>query len=272
MTLHEAIVKLLEQKDRPMSTSEIASELNRNNWYIKKDGSLITPYQIHGRTRNYPHLFTRKGAIVTLVNQPISKTSIKSSTKKSDSINPYIETTNVEVEKHLLDERRFRKAKEIDSIVPDIPGLYCIRISNPSRLPRIFYNELNKRGNNLIYIGEASQSLQTRLLQQELRGSGHGTFFRSIGCVLGYKPPVGSLVYKKNKYNFKFSPDDENRIISWINQNLLINWIEIDRSTRTTDSSLIAKYNPLLNIEGNPKAMDELKELRTECIRVANNK
>jgi len=47
------------EKGRPMTISEIADELNINKWHTKKDGLLITPFQIHGRTRNYPHLFKR---------------------------------------------------------------------------------------------------------------------------------------------------------------------------------------------------------------------
>ena len=37
MTLHEAIVKVLQTKNRAMTTQEIADELNRNKWYQKKD-------------------------------------------------------------------------------------------------------------------------------------------------------------------------------------------------------------------------------------------
>ena len=44
MTLHEAIVRLLKEKGQAMTTSEIADELNLNNWYTKKDGSLITAF------------------------------------------------------------------------------------------------------------------------------------------------------------------------------------------------------------------------------------
>ena len=66
MTLHEAIEKLLKQKERSMTTTEIAKELNSNKWYEKRDGSDITPFQIHGRTKNYPQLFDRDGSTVTL--------------------------------------------------------------------------------------------------------------------------------------------------------------------------------------------------------------
>ncbi len=67
MTLHEAIEELLIEKGRSMSTSEIANELNRRKSYSKRDGSLITAFQIHGRAKNYPDLFTKDGSTVGLV-------------------------------------------------------------------------------------------------------------------------------------------------------------------------------------------------------------
>ncbi len=69
MTLHEAIEKLLHQTGQPMTTQQIADELNKNNWYQKKDSSKITAYQIHGRTKNYATLFNREGSIVSLIGQ-----------------------------------------------------------------------------------------------------------------------------------------------------------------------------------------------------------
>jgi len=70
MTLHVAIEKLLKEKGYSMTTVEIADELNRNNWYQKKDGSAITPFQIHGRTRTYSEMFDRDGSTVSLRKQP----------------------------------------------------------------------------------------------------------------------------------------------------------------------------------------------------------
>jgi hypothetical protein len=93
MTLHTAIEKLLQQTGRQMTTHEIADSLNKNNWYQKKDGSKITDFQIHGRTKNYPQLFNRNGMTVSLsghstikiakpktVSKPNNKT-VKPSTK-----------------------------------------------------------------------------------------------------------------------------------------------------------------------------------------------
>ena len=84
MTLHEAIEKLLRQTGRPMTTQQIADELNKNNWYQKKDGSTITAYQIHGRTKNYANIFDRDGSTVSLIGQSTVKTKSPTTDKPSD--------------------------------------------------------------------------------------------------------------------------------------------------------------------------------------------
>ncbi|VAW11648.1 hypothetical protein MNBD_BACTEROID03-1699 [hydrothermal vent metagenome] len=72
MTLHEAIEKVLQKKGGQMTTAEIANELNINKWCQKKDGSEIIPFQIHGRTRNYPNLFDRNGSTVLWAVAPMA--------------------------------------------------------------------------------------------------------------------------------------------------------------------------------------------------------
>lgn len=66
MTLHEEIVSILSEHGGWMTTSEIASEVNRRGRYRKRDDSAMTAFQIHGRTRNYPSLFERDGSRVRL--------------------------------------------------------------------------------------------------------------------------------------------------------------------------------------------------------------
>lgn len=73
MTLHEAIEKILRQTGHPMTTQQIADTLNKNGWYKKKDGTPITAYQIHGRTKNYSSIFIRNGTTVSLVGQNTTK-------------------------------------------------------------------------------------------------------------------------------------------------------------------------------------------------------
>ena len=67
MTLHEAIIIILKEKGGEMTTTEIARELNKIKLYSKRDGSEITDFQVHGRTKNYPNYFTRNGSKVGLV-------------------------------------------------------------------------------------------------------------------------------------------------------------------------------------------------------------
>lgn len=112
--------------------------------------------------------------------------------------------------------------------------------------------------------------MRRRFLGQELRARGHGTFFRSIGAVLGYRPLAGSLIGKGNVRNYTFTPNDNRAIIEWINANLLANWIDFSGAHAVEESALIRKHLPLLNLQGNPARLTELTELRAECVRIAN--
>jgi len=272
MTLHEAIEKLLRQNNRAMNTQEIADELNKNGWHQKKDGSEIQAFQVYGRIRNYPSIFDRDGSTVFLVgqaNKKVATPKLKSHKQPKQVAQNSISDVNSLI-KNLINEANFRSINEIDSLVRDASGLYCIRITDVNRLPSPFNSILKERNHNIIYIGIASQSLSKRFLNQELRAKGHGTFFRSIGTVLGYLPPKGSLVEKKNKRNYKFSPEDEEKIIDWMNTNLVVNWVKINANLEDIESILINKYEPLLNLSKNPAALGILSELRRECVDIAN--
>ncbi len=174
------------------------------------------------------------------------------------------------VEKALMDEEKYIRASDIDNIVPNTSGLYCIRISDIDKIPNPFNHFLADRQHNIIYMGIAKKSLKRRFLNQELRANGHGTFFRSIGAILGFRPLKGSLVAKKNKRNYKFSNTDEQKIINWINDNLVVNWIEYNDDFDALETSLIQKYKPLINISKNPSAIKELSDLRKICVQIAN--
>ncbi len=59
MTLHEAIVKVLSDENRPMPSSEIAIRINSLNLYERGDGRPLPASQISARIKNYPGLFKR---------------------------------------------------------------------------------------------------------------------------------------------------------------------------------------------------------------------
>jgi hypothetical protein len=64
-TLHEEIARMLKD-GRWRTTAELAALVNEADRYHKGDGTPVTPFQIHGRTRNYSQLFERDGSRVRL--------------------------------------------------------------------------------------------------------------------------------------------------------------------------------------------------------------
>ena len=274
MKLHEAIEKLLKETGRPMSTHEIADAINRNRWYQKKAGSPIDSFQIHGRTRKYSSIFKRDGPIVSLIDHETngrtnSNPEIVKLPKKGLNIVKARPLDSPYLEEKLLNDKNFKSAAIVDNLVPGHPGVYCIRITNNAKLPVPFNRLLSERVHKIVYIGIATKSLRHRLLLQELRAEGHGTFFRSIGAVLGFRHIRGSLIHKKNQWNYTFSCEDKSRIIKWINTNLLVSWVETNAGLTQSETTLVSKYTPLLNIAKNPLALPDLIRLRSECVNIA---
>lgn len=279
MTLHEAIEKLLRQTGRPMTAREIADGLNNNKWYVKGDRTQIKTSQITARVDDHHELFEIDRSTSPLTIKLYGRqVPVKDKLVSAKSVTPKQEIEVAQVltddtsllEKTLMNEKNFKSASTIDKLVSPNAGLYCIRITDINQLPKPFNAFLTDRGHNIIYIGIATESLQTRFLNQELRAKGHGTFFRSIGAVLGHRPPKGSLVTKKNKRNYKFSKVDEQKIIKWINDNLNVNWVDFSGDFDSMETRLIDKYRPLINLAKNPSALQLLSDLRKECVQRAN--
>lgn len=102
MTFHVAIEKLLRETGHPMTTHNIADELNRNKWYQKKDGSKITDFQIHGRTRNYPQLFNRNRTTVSLARHKAAKPKKVQSKKTVANKTNITQATNLSKDEHYV--------------------------------------------------------------------------------------------------------------------------------------------------------------------------
>lgn len=56
MTLHDAMILVLKDKNRAMTPRELADEINNT----RKDNTPIPPNQIGARAKNYPSLFEKK--------------------------------------------------------------------------------------------------------------------------------------------------------------------------------------------------------------------
>ncbi|MFH2029182.1 MAG: hypothetical protein ABIJ40_00970 [Bacteroidota bacterium] len=69
INLQDEIAAILLDNEKPMTNQQIAAKVNERKNYIRKDGSEVTSYQIHGRTKSYPKLFYRDGNKVGLIQR-----------------------------------------------------------------------------------------------------------------------------------------------------------------------------------------------------------
>lgn len=267
LDLLRLLVKKYSQANSASDQKAIRVKMRKLNFYVSDFGiqnitpSLFESLLQKGHIRCTDNTFSKPIATTSSPRvEVISKPKETSTTSNSATL-----------EKQLM-EGTFKKAGSIDPLVPNQTGFYCIKLAAGAQLPKRYQEHLNTRPHAIIYIGKAEgQTLKKRFLGQELRAKGHGTFFRSIGAVLGYTPEKGSLATAKIKNNYTFKPTDEAKIISWINANLEVNWV-----TYTGDFSIekdwIKKYTPLLNDTHNPKRLTILKEDKANCRAIAQQK
>lgn len=70
MTLHRAMEMVLrEAPGRMLRAGDLAAHINERRLYRMRDGRPVEAQQIHARTNNYPHLFTKRGTFITLVEE-----------------------------------------------------------------------------------------------------------------------------------------------------------------------------------------------------------
>lgn len=160
-------------------------------------------------------------------------------------------------------------AQDAGTKAPRSTGYYTIFVDTPDSLPPPFGELLRKRETKLIYIGIATSSLLGRLAEEDLRHKGPSTFFRGIGAILGYRPPVGSLLGRSNQNNYRFSAPDTASVIRWIDAHLSVAWLEARPALETSEAFAIRKYRPLINTKHNPEPEPELAALRAECRQIA---
>jgi hypothetical protein len=235
---------------------------------LLRDGKLPHAFQSSGKGSAWtiPHS-TRQTLKIATTKSTLARIEKRKQVIKGAQVSTI---DNSLFHKVLMNEKSFKSAGSIDNLIPHNSGLYCIRISDINKLPNPFNTFMADRQHNIIYIGIAKKSLSRRLLNQELRAKGHGTFFRSIGAMLGHRPPKGSLINKGKTRNYKFSSADEQKIIKWINDNLQVNWIAFSGDFETLEMELISKYRPLINLAKNPSALKDLADLRKICLKIAN--
>lgn len=279
LTLHAAIEGVLADTGQSMTSRGIADVVNEQCLYVRGDGQPVPTSQISARIRKYPALFTKVGKRIALGDNSDPRPFVDPKTESTpkwrnrsplDGGLPAPPARAASGDSlTLFKGGNFQLVEDVIHGVPDQPGVYAIRVIEFGVLPEPFRAYAEERNDPLIYVGEAKESLRTRL-GQELWAKGHGTFFRSIGAVIGHRPLPGSLAGKVNKSNYTFAPEDEAAIIRWINRNLEVSWVVLDGAVHDTEVRLIREFGPLLNLSGNPRKLPELSIVREECRRIAS--
>lgn len=153
------------------------------------------------------------------------------------------------------------RVRDVTSLLPPVPGKYAFFVRELTDLPKGFHSEaMSREIPRLLYIGKADRNLFVRVWEQECQHKRPGTFFRSVGAMLGYQSPRGGK-------NYEFAVQDKKQVVEWIADRLLVAWDvkPIDGSHVISEKALIRQYAPLLNIAGNPLKFRELERLRAIC-------
>ena len=158
---HDEIAAILAQSSEEWSlASEIAERVNERGRYEKRDGSAVTAYQIHGRTKKYPMLFERDGAHVRLRARPGPRSAPPPRPARAGWEQSVPDGELVKVAMSALREQRFVVAGAIAQ-APTGPGLYAITATPDGRSDLGFDESVS-----VLYVGKAEDSLASRNLGQ----------------------------------------------------------------------------------------------------------
>ena len=191
-TLHEEIRDILiSEGNRWMSTGELASLVNRRGRYRKRDGSPVSRFQIHGRTRNYSDLFQRSGSLVRLKPEQAILTSMS-----------HPRTTHSVPELRRQGFKGFLSVSDLrvdgSTEIPAVPGVYLFlrtRASCPEFLAKGSGGRFKGKDPNVTLARLQSEWVDGALIVYVGQtGSGSkGTLRRRIELMLrfGHGAPVG---------------------------------------------------------------------------------
>lgn len=265
----DEIVELVSQLQKSSSDKQkgIRAKIRKRGLYWSQVASGV-PYTIEELNG-----LIRKG-VITIEDETYTPMSNESGffTKIKRRIKPFYSlfcnsSKSANNSDALMNPDNFKRVSDLNfNDIPSSPGLYAIKIDNPNALPKEFEDVLKERNHNLLYIGITTDTLRNRLWEQELHSKKPATFFRSIGAILGYTPEPGSLKGKSN--NYKFSNNDCKKIEHWMEEHLLVNFIEQHNNLEETETVMIEKYIPIINIAKNPHKLVILQQLRKRCVEI----
>jgi hypothetical protein len=151
--------------------------------------------------------------------------------------------------------------------INNVHGIYAIFVKNMDAI-----NEFPANTDGLIYIGSSSD-LVAREYEQHFRSgkTGFSTLRRSLGAIKKLDLnlvalPRGPELTERNFHNYKFQLDGENRLTTWMLNELEVLLCPTCQDYKLIESSLIILHKPILNLKGwaNPYRK-HIKALRKNC-------
>jgi hypothetical protein len=225
ITLHAEIEAIFSETDQDwLTTQEIADLVNARGRYHKGDGSPVSAFQIHGRTRNYPQLFDRDGSRVRLRrgdrgSRPASRSTTPPASPRAPAANPPSTSLVADALAALADPSV--SVKEGGVAAPHQPGLYSIG-ATADGLADLGLDTQSK----VLYIGKAERSLESRDLRQHFSDgqTGGSTLRRSVGALLAKE--LGLIAMPRNPTSpgaydrYAFEPSSDRVLTEWMSQHL----------------------------------------------------
>lgn len=225
ITLHSEIEAILSETDQEwLTTQEIADLVNARGRYHKGDGSAVTAFQIHGRTRNYPHLFDREGSRVRLQrgdhgSRPASRSTTSPLSPRPPVANPPRSALVSDAIAALAAPSV--SVKEAGVAAPQRPGLYSIGATADGLAGLRFDTQTT-----VLYVGKAERSLESRDLRQHFSDgqTGRSTLRRSVGALLAEdlslvampRNPTSPGAYDR----YAFEPSSDRMLTEWMSKHL----------------------------------------------------
>lgn len=247
-SLHVEIAAILaESGEEWMTTSSIASEVNARGHYEKADGSPVTSYQIHGRTRKYPRLFERDGSRVRLrVASPGGTTG--SPSRRFTLQGAPADLVSIAVESL---SQFGRQAGDVLAVAPAVPGLYAVTTTAEGRADLGFDGTAR-----FLYVGKAESSLAARDVDQHFATgqTGRSTLRRSLAALLAQKLDLRAvprnLGSPEHFDRYSLDAPGDQRLTSWMLSHLLLAyWPAPDGvPLRSVEIAVIRRLAPAMNL------------------------
>lgn len=155
-----------------------------------------------------------------------------------------------------------------DSLTPPpTQGVYAVFIDDVAILNPRFITK-----NSIIYLGKSS-NLAARDLDHHFgtEYTGFSTLRRSLGALL--KNQLNLTAYPRssgssptNVRNYRFQPEGERRLSSWMIEHLQVGYCPLDRDPSTVEKALIQRLRPPLNLTNWPNPNKQMMtRLRNAC-------